>query len=126
MSFKYPFSILLLLCMTSCASNKKNTNDTAGDVPAAFQGKLLVTLMPDTETRDLEEDFSKYELKYLSIASRSQNQHLFQYNPSKISGEDLMKKLNRSKKVYNAESLVTKMTKATLMGSNQNKQLDIK
>ena len=120
---------MLCICVFAfaCKSTKTTeTEDTSTSIPQQFQGKVLVSLMPDREVSEIENDFAKYELEHLSIASRSQNQHLFKFNLDKISAEDLLKKLNRSKKVYLAEALVYKMEKAELMSSGQKKKADIK
>jgi len=126
---RYAAVITLMVTMVffSCKGTEKSqTGTTEQSVPEQFVGKVMVSLMPDESTAELEADFSKFELKHLSIASRSQNQHLFEFNIDKISTEDLLRKLNRSKKVYLAEALVYKMEKAELMSSGQKKKADIK
>lgn len=116
-----------LFAFVSCGTGKQSQeSDTATDIPAQFTGKVLVNMMPENTIEELESDFSKYELKHQSIASRSQNQHLFNFNLDKISAEDLLKKLNKSKKVYSAEALSQQFQKATLMSSGEKKKVDIK
>ena len=123
-------SILLTFCIlmfAACSSNKtSDISEEKSDVPEAMKSKVLVTMMNDRTAQELEQSFLKYELKHLAIASRSQNQHLFQFNSSKISTADLLKKLNRSKMVYLAEALEYKMTKAEMMQSAPKKKVDVK
>lgn len=121
-----PILFVLTVLMSCKTTSETPSSQTDTSVPEAFKGKVLVSLMPDAEIAELEADFSKYELKHLSIASKSKNQHLFGYNQEKISAEALLKKLNKSKEVYLAEALAARMNKATLMSSDEKKQIDIK
>ena len=125
-------NILLLLTLAlTLAQSCKTSNSVAIEeaneaIPEAFKGKILVSLMPEVNTSKLESDFSKYALKHLSIASKSKNQHLFGFDTNKISAQALLKKLNKSRDVYLAEPLAARMNKATLMSSDEKKQIDIK
>lgn len=98
--------MLLVVACVACKSNKKVGEAPVEDgINQAISGKLLVTLLKDKKIKDLEKAFVKYGLKHQSIASKSQNQHLFTFDKQKINSEDILKKLNKNKMVYLAEPL---------------------
>lgn len=121
------FRTCLLLLMASffvcCKSNKELTqNDGGTPIPASMQSRVIVTPNGDRTIEEIESGFTKYELKHLAVTSVSENKHLFEFNSSKISTEDLLKKLNRSKLVYLAEAMSFSPVKAELMqGAKPNK-----
>jgi len=111
----------------SCSSKKEIAKvDTGQEIPEQFRGKVLVTLIKETLVSDIEADFVKYSLEHLAIASKSKNQHLFQYDSNKISLDNLLKKLNKSKKVYSAEALEYQIKKAQGLESSPKKNVDVK
>lgn len=119
---------LLISGLFSCSGTKETAeaSDALKDIPQQFKGKVLVSMMPEVEIAELESKFSKYSLEHLSVASRSQNQHLFSFDNQAIDTESLLKKLNKSKKVYKAEALVYSMDKVELGSSGKKKNVDIK
>jgi hypothetical protein len=119
--------VLLIMVGISCKSSKATSeNEVQSDIPEQFQGKVLVSLLSGIEPKELEIDFAKYSLTHLSFASRSQNQHLFKFDADKISTEDILKKLNKSKKVYAAEALEYQLEKPKLMTSDKKGKADVK
>ena len=119
--------IFLAVGCISCNSNKKATEVTVEEGMAkALSGKLLVTLLEGKKVEVLEASFAKYDLKHKSIASKSQNQHLFTFNKNKISDEDLLKKLNRNKVVYLAEPLSYEVGKPQKFSSGKKAKVPVK
>lgn len=104
--------MVLLTACTATKGDKALTEEK--DIPKAFQGKVLVTLLQGQTPEVLERDFTKYSLNHVAVASRNMNQHLFSFNMNKISTEDLLKKLNKSKKVYQADALSQDYRRPTL------------
>lgn len=129
MSFRILILVVLAAAIFSCKSTKESSDETGSkqtEIPAQFMGKILATLMPDYTVNEVEADFAKYGLKHKSVASKSQNQHLFEFNLDKISAEDLIKKLNKSKKIYLAEAIASQIGKAEHLQSAPKKRIDIK
>ncbi len=120
--------LCIIVCLFSaCKSNKEITSsDSRPEIPEQFRGKVLVTLLNATLVSDLETDFIKYSLEHLAVASKSKNQHLFQYDSDKISLDNLLKKLNKSKKVYSAEALEYQIMMAQGLESSPKKNVDVK
>jgi len=111
---------LFIVIAMSCNSNKKVVEEVPEEgIVKALNGKVLVTLLEGQKTETLEADFTKYSLKHKSIASRSLNQHLFTFDKNKISSEDIIKKLNKNKKVYLAEPLKYGIGKPQKLGSGK-------
>jgi|GEM_PF-663138 len=119
--------ILLAVVCTACNSNKKATEIPVEEgVAKALSEKLLITLLEGKRTEVLEESFAKYNLKHKSVASKSKNQHLFTFDKSKISSQDLIKKLNKNKLVYLAEPLKYEAGKPTKFTSGKKAKVPVK
>ena len=113
--------------MFSCSSKKpeSNTTETTG-LAKVLEGKVLVTLLEGKKVEALEADFTKYSLKHKSVASRSQNQHLFTFDKNLISAESLLKKLNKNKKVFLAEPLQVEPGRVQKLSSGKKQKAVVK
>lgn len=120
------FLMMSFCFLMACKSNKAETVKESVGIQKSLDGKVLVTLLEGKKTEVLEADFEKYSLKHKSIASRSQNQHLFTFDKEAISTSDLIKKLNKNKIVYLAEPLAQSAGKAIQLQSGQKKKTVVK
>lgn len=128
MNFSRLMVFILVLGLASCSSKKNEqvAEENLTGMSQAVAGKILVTLLEGESTKALEVDFDKYDLKHKSIASKSQNQHLFTFDKNKISSEDLLKKLNRNKTVYLAEPLSQQLEKPQKFTSGKRQTAPVK
>lgn len=107
--YKMRFLLFAIFSMVlfSCGSTK--SADSEQIIPTGFDGKLMVTLLKDKKAHDLEVKYAKYNLKHKAIASKVENRHMFTYDTSTIGAKSILKKLNKHKDVYYAESLASQL-----------------
>jgi hypothetical protein len=90
--------LLSALITMSCSSSSSVSADQSID------GEILIDLIAGYDSKEIEESFSKYNLKKERVISASLNIILCKFDSEKIAIEKLIIKVKKDKRVEEAQS----------------------